>query len=679
MIHNLKESLIALSGVVAITTLTVSVLTRNAILSSVSSFGLAGTVTLATASNSSDKRRQLEQDLRTSQASVQRLTSDLSVAHQDASKLSDRLRQGAEGFTRLEAIVKDLQDRLETSGKTIESLESTVREQALSNRVLSADIEALTAEKDMLKGQSESQRSEWITKYDQMISDYETQIEGLKATLSEYEKELYRFRDSNGLVLEVERGKIALEVKALQDRLNELESLNGSMKSHVMKGREVIQELESEFSFLTDTAYPEIAQLHEVQLNERDKLLMQLSGQVAEMKKPQVFDQIGEYQRADKLIEFLYQEHGIVLDASEIEPLDEGAFTCYLNIRDRKARGVAFIEALNGLSDALMVQLAAVNPVTFTFDSLNPHRVKAVIRYRRKTVTQKDITNLWKSAEQFISVVSKWKRVRVTGGSESGKTPFSELLVGAWQRSGRSMNVYFAFPLSGSRKNFSSVPVTHSTVTSAVRDALRELGRKQETNHVYILDEVDTALSDNGKGLASDIKELFKTGSHYDLGLVLLGQNANVRQWSGLDRSDFENLVNVHIGANAYHAIANSNLSEDEQKDLKSKADKLTAYCESVNKDLDSEADSDKLCRFALVLEPGKRGYYIELPRFGSLPYIQTQTAETEKQTALSVESSLTCPVCSSDKLRKNGKTRKNEQRYRCVNGHSFTEKQENV
>ena len=142
MIHNLKESLIALSGVVAITTLTVSVLTRNAVLASVSSFGLAGTVTLATASNSSDKRRQLEQDLRTSQASVQRLTSDLSVAHQDASKLSDRLRQGAEGFTRLEAIVKDLQDRLETSGKTIESLESTVREQALSNRVLSADIEA---------------------------------------------------------------------------------------------------------------------------------------------------------------------------------------------------------------------------------------------------------------------------------------------------------------------------------------------------------------------------------------------------------------------------------------------------------------------------------------------------------------------------------------------------------
>jgi len=674
MLSNFKEACIAITGVVGTSALFISVISRNPVLASVSSFGLAGSVSLATGMNRSDKRRELERDLHASQSSANRLASDLLQATQDIERLNKALSEGKEGYARLEAISLDLRKKVAVSADHITTLEGTLREALLEQRALQGDIEALTTENEHLKGQSETQRAEWVRKYDQMIDEYECAIEALKTTLSEYEKELYRFRDSNGLVLEVERGKIALEVKALQDRLTELETLNGSMKSHVQKGREVVEELKGEFEYLTDTAYPEIAQLHEAQLNERDKLLMQLSGQVAEMKKPQQFEQIGNYQRADKLIELLYSEHQIALDASEIEPLDSGAFTVYLNVRDRKARGKAFVEALNELSDWLMVQLACITPVSFSFDAQNPHRIKTTLRYARVPVAAKDVSKLWKTSPQFISLVRNWSRVRITGGSEAGKSPLAELLVAAWQQTGRTMDVRLAFPLKGSNKNHWTIPVTHDTVPSAVKEALQVLAAKAQTNKVYVLDEMDKALGDNGKGLATDVKELMKVASHYGLGLVLIGQNANVKGWQGLDRSDFESVVSVDIGRNAYHAIENSAMSEDEKKDLKGKLEKLLAYVEQENADLDPVTDSDKLIRFALVREPNKSPCFIELPRFGSIPYL-TQTVEADSFRGVvsgGDGTEVRCPVCGTSKLRKNGKTRKNEQRYKCENNHSF-------
>jgi hypothetical protein len=43
-----------------------------------------------------------------------------------------------------------------------------------------------------------------------------------------------------------------------------------------------------------------------------------------------------------------------------------------------------------------------------------------------QTIIEADINKIWKTSDKFKSIVKSWSRVRVTGGSESGKSPTAE-------------------------------------------------------------------------------------------------------------------------------------------------------------------------------------------------------------------------------------------------------------
>ena len=156
-----------------------------------------------------------------------------------------------------------------------------------------------------------------------------------------------------------------------------------------------------------------------------------------------------------------------------------------------------------------------------------------------------------------------------------------------------------------------------------------------------------------------------------------------------MDRSDWNNAVNIHIGDNAYDAISNSNqFTNSEQINLKEKADKIKAYCESKNEELGLDENSENAYRYAFVVEPGKRPYFMELPSFGSYTYDMLDRINTDNGSntaniadisestdntlvASNIDNVVThhiavhCPDCGSSNVKKNGKFNGN-QKYQC-------------
>jgi len=102
-----------------------------------------------------------------------------------------------------------------------------------------------------------------------------------------------------------------------------------------------------------------------------------------------------------------------------------------------------------------------------------------------------------------------------------------------------------------------------------------------------------------------------------------------------MDRSDWNSAVSVHIGSNAFDAIANTNqLPKDEVDRLKLQAEKLGEFCAAKNLELGLDFTNPQAYRFALIVGDGKP-YFVELPSFGSYTYDM-------------VESALRCPKCQS-------------------------------
>jgi len=127
----------------------------------------------------------------------------------------------------------------------------------------------------------------------------------------------------------------------------------------------------------------------------------------------------------------------------------------------------------------------------------------------------------------------------------------------------------------------------------------------------------------------------------------------------GLDRSDWNSAVNIHIGSNSYDAITNSNkFTSEEQSKLKTTADKLTEYCESKNEELGLGKTHPQAFRFALVIELSKSPYFVELPSFGKYTYDLVMDS-------LTIGDELNCPDCGSTAVKRNGKVN-GQQRYKC-------------
>jgi hypothetical protein len=213
-------------------------------------------------------------------------------------------------------------------------------------------------------------------------------------------------------------------------------------------------------------------------------------------------------------------------------------------------------------------------------------------------------------------------------------------------------------------KNYRSIPAKGRSHADSVQGLKEYQSRMQsipsESFYIAWFDEIDTTLDENPKS-ASDLKAVLKQSSHKNCGLVITGQNANVRNLKGgFDRSDMNNFVCVHIGDNYRDAIANSHLSESERSNLMKIGDALTDYCAVKNDEDGLDHTDPSAYRFALVLEPNKKGYFMILPEFGEYVWqeptdtIDPTDATAPIDTAVSIPKNPNCPSCESE-TKKNG------------------------
>jgi len=409
------------------------------------------------------------------------------------------------------------------------------------------------------------------------------------------------------------------------------------------------------------------------ELEQAQKQINNLQNKLSELSKPLKFPGLSEQSRVGNAIIDFYSRLGYTLDAIDWSSTETGYKLMFHTSRN----GSRFIstDLLNdGDNPAKLKEVSAsLNTPKFensdrsSYFSLTIHT-----RHKIKTSSE-DVARLWVSSNQFPQLARNWTRLRLTGGSESGKSPTAENIAVCILQS-RPGTAKLFNPQHNSSKNYWTIPVVGETHNDSER-GIAELAKKvdlrstgqenREQFELYIFDEIDSTMSHTkGKksAIGDNVNFAIKQASHQNLGCIFIGQNANVSEYPGMDRSDWNSAVNIHIGSNSYDAITNSNkFTSEEQSRLKATADKLTEYCEGKNEELGLGRTHPQAYRFALVIEPAKSPYFVELPSFGKYTY---DLVAVDNSTTTS---DLACPSCGSNDVKKNGKVGKN-QRYKCNN-----------
>ena len=226
---------------------------------------------------------------------------------------------------------------------------------------------------------------------------------------------------------------------------------------------------------------------------------------------------------------------------------------------------------------------------------------------------------------------------------------------------------------------------------------------KTPGNHpfiLYIFDEVDSTIAqereNNGYYYFRDkVTYSLKQASHQNIGAIYIGQACDASTIPGMSWSDWNNAVQLHIGANAgiWLDKAKTITSEDKTK-LLEQYRKIQEYCDRKNDELGLDIFNDPgAYRFALAVPLTGLPKFIQLPNFDSYDYwdvmgdatpnhndlISSVLQEaTEKASASGELPSVKCPDCSSENVVSNGTTqaKKSVQKYYCKDcGRYFTEK----
>jgi hypothetical protein len=304
------------------------------------------------------------------------------------------------------------------------------------------------------------------------------------------------------------------------------------------------------------------------------------------------------------------------------------------------------------------------------------------VQLRRPTKVKVDeLPRGVRKASEFLKIVKSWRRIRITGGSESGKSPTAENLICAiLQQTPGHCDFYD--PQFDSVKNHRTIPAvghSHADSVQGMKDYQVKMNSEPSSSlYMAWLDEIDTTLDQHPKS-ASDLKAILKQSSHKNCGLVITGQNANVRNLKGgFDRSDMNNCICLHIGDNYRDAIANSHLSTPEKDGLMRTGDALTEWCATKNEQDGLDHTDPSAYRFALVLEPNKKGYFMILPEFGEYQWQADIPSEPTDAPLKVADKAPNCPTCGADSI-KNGLLKTvnpPKQRWKCKSaecGREFT------
>lgn len=412
-----------------------------------------------------------------------------------------------------------------------------------------------------------------------------------------------------------------------------------------------------------------------------------LEKELAELRKPlQLFGDSTYARAANSISGWYYSKYQYLLDAINWDEIETG-FKILFSIR--RNPGLTEKELY---TDNSREQLAAfTNALHGTLPEFEFNRqnstVTLTVQLRRVTKTsieklETDICKIWVPASKFESYVKKFERVRITAGSTGGKSPTAKNLALAIMKT-RSGNgeIKLFDPQHGSKKDFWNMPkagTSHADNLTGLKEVCDLIeSRKNSDSHrfkLYIFDEIDNTVSKLGKQ-SSEFRELLKVaskeGSHSDIGVIFIGQSADANEIPGMTHSNWNNLVQLHIGSNAGIAIDKiTTITTEDKTRLLEQYRKIQEYCDRKNNDLGLDIYTDPSAyRFALVVPLTGLPKFIQLPDFDSYDYADVMQKQSENKSKPEVENPTVytsdensvpkCPHCYSVNLKGNGNGRK--------------------
>lgn len=594
----------------------------------------------------------------------------------------NQLRDERDAFqksaSKAETALKDLQNRLETGLKQrqeyYEGLLSELRSKVNSDADLrtkyeqtkqafnqrATELNQVIAECTQLRNDAakfEGIRSDWVQKFDRMISEHTQEVNALNDSLARLNQENIEYKARFSSIEETAKLRAEVETRTLKEKLHELSSQYNQVATMYNSAATDLKKLNaeyvSEFTELNEAVHSGIPLSFDKVLDARDQELMRLSGHLAILVQPQYFDSHGEYDRANRLIKVLYEcDPSITVDASEIVPYaDNSGFDCFLNLRDRKARGQAFIDALNDRGNEFSVHCGCIKDLKFEYDRVNPHRIKTAFVFRKpeKIAPKTTIDKLWIPSEQFSSKVYgllKKPMTRVMGSTGEGKGLFANLLLATEANQATPSAVRLHDPMDGSSADYWKIPKTSkgkSATKKAVNQFAKEFADRLE-NQVSmpkvldVFDEIDI-VADSDSTINKTFLNAAKGMRHCGMKAVIIGQSPSVGK-KGFEWADMDNFNAVYFGTAIVTAIEKTPALEVNSQKLKETYQKLSDYCDKQNEEhgLDSLSDWNAY-RVGMVVTQGKATFF-EMPNADSIVCDWNNLSSTVPAITQSVEQS---------------------------------------
>jgi hypothetical protein len=406
--------------------------------------------------------------------------------------------------------------------------------------------------------------------------------------------------------------------------------------------------------------------------------ILSLNNKLQDLSKPLQFVGTSESARVgNSIINYYSSKLGITLDGLDFNSTDTGYKLLFHLSRNNRfipcdqlndGNNPDKIKELSGsLNSPKFVQSERSNYVSLDIELRKP---------TKKETSKDDVNAIWITKDKFESHVKKWERVRITAGSTGGKSPTAKNLALAIMNSRQGVGEIKLFdPQDGSKKDYWDMPKAGSNHDDSVR-GMKELVTVLDArsanpgNHkftLYLFDEIDSTLA-KYKGDVK-FKDLvvyaISQGSHQSLGMIFIGQSCDANTVPGMTHSHWNNCVQLHICSNAglYLDKATTITTEDKTR-LLNQYRKIQEFCDTENDRLGLDIYSDASAyRFALAIPLTGLPKFIQLPDFDSYDYYDVMSDESE----------VTCIHCTSNNVKRNGKTG-DKQRYKCSDcGKSFS------
>jgi predicted nucleic acid-binding Zn-ribbon protein len=447
--------------------------------------------------------------------------------------------------------IEALSQELNQSGKQVAGLQNQIETLTQHNQLQKQRIERVTGEVDRLialaRTAVEESLDEWdsrlnslvatkkelypklsdrltellreaqdlITDYGAKLSQTPNKWDSLADLLSLYyvcNDELGRVRSKAiQAIAKLTNQETLLELQEYQDAIQEWEEAKliprSKVEGLITKYEAMLSEFRTDLNQRFENAQS-IANAMEGEITKDNEFFLRLRMKIQELEeKVNVLSNPLEWRpatRADmrvaNIIIRYFHQLGVILDRAGTEYKSYEATLWFLP--DHTGR-LVLADELNEHSDKLQALCHTLNAPKFQLDP-ESGLIKVLAQLSKKPkADSSDINKLWIPADKFEQIVKGWSRVRLTGGSESGKSPTAENLAVAILKNRPGVAKLFN-PQYDSVKNYWSIP-TVGTSHNDSEKGITELSKRvdarsngQESKEVfelYIFDEVDSTMS----------------------------------------------------------------------------------------------------------------------------------------------------------------------------------------